>query len=302
MMKEVYSIDDLASRNILDAGCDKPARLAVIGRPIAHSASPRMHQAALDAYGIDCRYIRVEVMPGMVKRVFERMRALDFIGTNVTVPHKFDAMSACDLLDPLAKALGAVNTVHFSADGLCGYNTDGPGFVAAVENDFGVKLADLKVFIVGAGGGAGQAIATQCLLSGVKHLVLANRTLEKIVNLGERLKLLGDRVRIDLVGLEDPEIVDLCHDCDLIVNTSSVGLDRADPCVLPAPCLQKKHLVYDTIYKPDVTPLTALAKTIGCRTSNGSSMLLRQGVLAFQHWFPETDPLDLMQNALSRSS
>ena len=298
-MKEVYTVDDLASRELLDAGCDKPARLAVIGCPIAHSASPRMHQAALDAYGIDCRYIRLEVPAGMVAQSFARMRALDFIGANVTVPHKFDALACCDVLDPLAQALGAVNTVRFNDNETTGFNTDGPGFVAAVENDFGVKLADLKVLIVGAGGGAGQAIATQCVLSGVRHLVLANRTVEKIAVLGERLRSLVDGTHIDLVGLGDARLVELSHECDLIVNTSSLGLQPADPCILPESCLQARHLVYDTIYKPAVTPLMALATAKGCRTSNGLSMLLRQGAMAFQHWFPNTDPLGSMEKALS---
>ena len=298
-MKEVYTVDDLASRELLDAGCDKPARLAVIGCPIAHSASPRMHQAALDAYGIDCRYIRLEVPAGMVAQSFARMRALDFIGANVTVPHKFDALACCDVLDPLAQALGAVNTVRFNDNETTGFNTDGPGFVAAVENDFGVKLADLKVLIVGAGGGAGQAIATQCVLSGVRHLVLANRTVEKIAVLGDRLRSLVDGTHIDLVGLGDARLVELSHECDLIVNTSSLGLQPADPCILPESCLQARHLVYDTIYKPAVTPLMALATAKGCRTSNGLSMLLRQGAMAFQHWFPNTDPLGSMEKALS---
>ena len=301
-MKEVYTIDDLASRDILDAGCQKPARLAVIGCPIAHSASPRMHQAALDAYGIDCRYIRLEVPVGRVAEAFARMRALDFIGSNVTVPHKFDAMAACDVIDPLAASLGAVNTVRFDVSGLTGYNTDGPGFVAAVEHDFSVRLADLKVLIVGAGGGAGQAIATQCVLSGVRQVVLVNRSVDKIVALQTKLQAINDNAKIEIVGLDDPRLVDLSHQCDLIVNTSSVGLNPADPCVLPTSCLMKHHLVYDTIYKPAVTPLTALANSIGCRTSNGFTMLLRQGALSFQLWFPDTDPLVIMKEALSRQS
>ena len=301
-MKEVYTIDDLASRDILDAGCQKPARLAVIGWPIAHSASPRMHQAALDAYGIDCRYIRLEVPVGRVAEAFARTRALDFIGSNVTVPHKFDAMAACDVIDPLAASLGAVNTVRFDVSGMIGFNTDGPGFVAAVEHDFSVRLADLKVLIVGAGGGAGQAIATQCVLSGVRQVVLANRSVDKIVALQTKLQAINGGVKIEIVGLDDPRLVDLSHQCDLIVNTSSVGLNPADPCVLPTSCLMKHHLVYDTIYKPAVTPLTALANSIGCRTSNGFTMLLRQGALSFQLWFPDTDPLVIMKEALSRQS
>ena len=297
-MKEVYTIDDLSSRDILDAGCDKPARLAVIGWPIAHSASPRMHQAALDACGINCRYIRIEVPLGQVAETFSRMCSLDFIGANVTVPHKFDAMSACDDIDPLAQALGAVNTVRFDAQGLTGYNTDGPGFVAAVEHDFSVRLEDLKVLIVGAGGGAGQALATQCVMSGVRHLVLVNRSVDKIVALQGKLHAIDPNVKIDIVGLDDPLLKHLSDQCDLIVTTSSVGLKPEDSCVLPVACLMKHHLVYDTIYKPAVTPLIAEAKSIGCRTSNGLSMLLNQGALSFQHWFPGTEPLSVMKEAL----
>lgn len=301
-MKEVYTIEDFSSRDSLDAGCEKPARLAVIGWPIAHSASPRMHQAALDAYGVDCRYIRVEVPPGQVAETFERMRSLDFLGANVTVPHKFDAMAACDDIDSHAETLGAVNTVRFDAQGVTGYNTDGPGFVAAVEHDFSVRLADLKVLIVGAGGGAGQAIAAQCVMSGVRHLVLVNRSVDKIALLQSKLQAIAEDAMIDVVGLDDSRLVELSHQCDLIVNTSSVGLKPADPCVLPTTCLMSHHLVYDTIYKPAVTPLTALAKNIGCRTSNGLSMLLRQGALSFQHWFPNTKPLPVMEEALMRQS
>ncbi|MFZ9941139.1 MAG: shikimate dehydrogenase [Luteolibacter sp.] len=301
-MKEVYTLDDLSSSDLLDDGCTKPARLAVIGWPIAHSASPMMHQAALDAYGIDCRYIRVEVPMGSVSEAFQRMRSLGFIGVNVTVPHKFDALALCDVKDPLAEALGAVNTVKFDAKGLMGFNTDGPGFVSAIERDFSVRLADLKVLIVGAGGGAGQAIATQCILSGVRHLVLVNRSVDKIAALQAKLQLFARDAKIIVSGLNDPHLSELSQQCDFIVNTSSVGLKSDDPCVLPATCLMKNHMVYDTIYKPAVTPLISQARSLGCRTSNGLSMLLGQGALAFQHWFPETDPLPLMRQALMEPS
>jgi shikimate dehydrogenase len=301
-MKAVYTLDDLSSRDLLDDVCAKPALMAVIGWPIAHSASPMMHQAALDAYGIDCRYIRVEVPVGRVSEALQRMRSLGFIGVNVTVPHKFDALALCDVKDPLAEALGAVNTVKFDAKGLMGFNTDGPGFVSAIEHDFSVRLADLKVLIVGAGGGAGQAIATQCILSGVRHLVLVNRSVDKIAALQAKLQSFASDAKIIVSGLNDPHLSELSQQCDLIVNTSSVGLKSDDPCVLPATCLMKNHMVYDTIYKPSVTPLISQARSLGCRTSNGLSMLLGQGALAFQHWFPETDPLPLMRQALMELS
>ena len=297
-MKPVYTLDDLTSREALDSGAGKPARLAVLGWPIAHSASPRMHQPALDANGIDARYIRLEVEPGKIPEAFARMKALGFIGCNVTVPHKLDAMAACDEVHPDARALGAVNTVRFDADATRGFNTDGPGFARAIEDDFKVPLDSLKVAIAGAGGGAGQAIATQCVLLGVAKLVLVNRTVEKLGPLVERLRELGSATELIPLSFDDASLAGHCLDCDLIVNTSSVGLKPGDPSILPADCLKPEHLVYDTIYQPPVTPLLALAQGKGCRTSNGLTMLLHQGALAFQHCIPQTDPLGVMRAAL----
>jgi shikimate dehydrogenase len=297
-MKPVYTLEDLASRQTLDAGAGKPARLAVLGWPIAHSASPRMHQPALDANGIDARYIRLEVEPGQITAAFSRMRALGFIGCNVTVPHKLDAMANCTEIHPDAVAIGAVNTVRFDADATRGFNTDGPGFERAIVDDFGLPLASLKVAIVGAGGGAGQAISTQCVLLGVERLVLINRSVNKLAPLAERLAQLGSRAEVITLALDADLLAEHCLGCDLIVNTSSVGLKPGDPSILPATCLKPEHRVYDTIYQPPVTPLLALAEDCGCRTANGLSMLIHQGALAFQHWFPQTDPLAVMRAAL----
>ena len=297
-MNRVYTLADLASRDLLDAGCEKPARLAVIGHPVAHSASPQMHQPALDAAGIDARYIRLEIDPGQVPEAFARMRALGFIGCNVTVPHKLDAMAACDEVHPDARLLGAVNTIRFDGKKILGFNTDGPGFARAIEDDFQVKFESLRVAIVGAGGGAGGAIATQACLSGVRKLVLVNRTVEKLGPLAERLMGICPESEIVALSFEDSALADQCLSCELIVNTSSVGLKPGDTSILPASCIRREHLVYDTIYKPAVTPLLSMADAAGCRTANGLSMLIHQGALAFQHWFPGTDPLPVMKRAI----
>ncbi len=296
-MKAVYTFEDLSSRELLDAGADKPARLAVIGHPVAHSASPRMHQPALDAAGIGARYIRLDIEQGQVGEAFSRMRALGFIGCNVTVPHKLEAMENCEV-HPNAAALGAVNTIRFDDDGTRGFNTDGPGFARAIEDDFGVPFASLKVAVVGAGGGAGQAIAAQGCLLGVAKLVVVNRTVEKLGPLVERLRLISPATEIIALSFEDPGLAERYLGCDLIVNTSSVGLKPGDPSILPAACLKTEHLVYDTIYKPAVTPLLAVANAAGCRTANGLSMLIHQGALAFQIWFPGSEPLGVMKRAI----
>lgn len=296
-MKQVYHLADLKSRDLLDTGHDMPARLAVIGHPVAHSASPQMHQPALDAAGINARYIRLDIEPGQVGLVFERMRSLGFIGCNVTVPHKIEAMKHCEV-DPNAIALGAVNTIRFDADTNRGFNTDGPGFALAIQDDFQLPFKSFTIAIIGAGGGAGHAIATQACLSGVKKLVLVNRTLKKINPIVHRLRLMTHDTEIIELSLDDPELAVQCLSCDLIVNTSSLGLKPQDPSILLAECFKQAHRVYDTIYQPPITPFLTIANEIGCQTANGFSMLIHQGALAFQHWFPGTDPLPVMKRAL----
>jgi len=294
----LYSPDDLTSRERLDAGHDKPARLAVIGHPVAHSLSPRMHQPALDEAGIDARYIKVEVEPGQVAEAFARMRALGFIGCNVTVPHKFEALAACDEVDSGAAEMGVVNTVRFDADATRGFNTDGYGFEEAVRETLGVALHGAKVLIAGAGGGAGGAIAVHCARQGVKRLVLANRSVDKIEELAERIRSHHGEVEILTAALDDPRVKVWASQADLIVNTSSLGLKESDPSPLQAECFTAHHAAYDTIYRPG-TAFQQTAAAAGARVGTGREMLLHQGVKAFQIWFPGSDPVAAMRRGLA---
>ena len=297
-MKPVHTIDDLSSREILDAGAEKPALLAVIGHPVAHSLSPRMHQAALDQAAIHARYIRLDVEPGQVGEALRRMRELGFIGCNVTVPHKLEVMGHCEVA-PRARLLGAVNTIHFLENATLGSNTDGQGFANAILEHFGRPVSALRIAIIGAGGGAGRAIATHCALAGSPKLVLLNRTASKLEELVARIRRESPASEIIPLAFDSPELAEQCLACDLIVNASSVGLKPGDPSPLPAACLKPQHRVYDTIYQPSPTPLLANAQALGCQTADGLSMLIHQGALAFQTWFPGTTPLEAMRAALA---
>lgn len=297
-MAAFYTVDDLESRGRLDAGHDLPARLAVIGKPVGHSASPVMHQAALAAAGLAMRYVRIEVEPGQVAEAVERMRVLGFVGCNVTVPHKLEVMAACGVLSDGARALGAVNTVWFDGAVTRGFNTDGPGFVRAVESAFGSGLRGRRVAIVGACGGAGRALAAQCVLEGVAQLVLVNRTVGKLDALTAHLTALGPAVELLAMALDDPRLIESIRSCELVVNASSVGLKEGDPAVLPEACLRAGQWAYDCIYQPPQTPWLRLAAAAGCQCANGRGMLLHQGALAFQTWFPGSDPLTVMDAAL----
>lgn len=298
MSGTLYTLDDLSSRERLDAGHSKPARLAVIGYPVAHSLSPRMHQPALDEAGIDARYIKLEVEPGQVAQAFARMQELGFIGCNVTVPHKFEALAACDEVDSGARQMGAVNTIVFRDDTMTGYNTDGYGFEEAVRETLGLTLTGNSVLIVGAGGGAGGAIANHCAARGVARLILVNRSLDKIEELASRLHRYHGEVEIITSGLDEARLPKLAAAAELIVNTSSLGLKAEDPSPLPAECFHASHAVYDTVYRPG-TAFQEAARAAGARVGTGQAMLLHQGVRAFQHWFPGSHPVTAMRRGLA---
>lgn len=280
--------------NLHDA---RDAKLAVIGQPIAHSLSPRMHQPALDEAGIHARYIALEVEPGQVATAFEKMRALGFIGCNVTVPHKFDALDACDEIDDTARELGAVNTVRFDPDATRGTNTDGYGFEQAVKESLGIELPGQSVLIVGAGGGAGSALAAHCARRGVKRLILANRTEAKAEALVHRLREQHPKIDLAAIGTDNDALLSsLVAGCNLLVNATSLGLRDDDPAPLPPGSLHENHAVFDTIYKP--TALLAAAAKAGARAAGGKLMLLHQGIAAFRYWFPETTPEPAMRRGL----
>lgn len=307
-MKEVYTLADLDNAALLNPAGEKPARLAVIGHPVAHSQSPQLHQPALDALEKDARYIRLDLAEGQLPAAFGKMRELGFIGTNVTVPHKFEALSCCSTLDPAAESIGATNTILFSENGeTLGFNTDGPGFVRAIREDFSVDVRDLRIMIVGAGGGAGQALATQCAREGCEQLFLVNRSVGKLEGLVERLqpffasdRLEGPGDRLQKCALDSPDLAEFAGHCDLIVQTTSLGLKATDPAPIPSGAIQPHHLVYDTIYQPSRTALLRSAEAKGARVANGLSLLLHQGALAFEYWFPGSDPRPHMR-AFSRA-
>ncbi|MBC7979184.1 MAG: hypothetical protein H7Y36_01315 [Armatimonadetes bacterium] len=172
----------------------------------------------------------------------------------------------------------------------------------AIDEAFELKLSDTHSLILGAGGGAGQAIATQCALQKPAKLTLVNRSLDKIIALASRLQIISSDTKIFTLTFDDPNLIEYCHAADLLVQTTSLGLQKNDPPVIPASHLLATHRVYDTIYQPAETPFLMSARLVGCRTENGLSLLLHQGVIAFQHWFPGTDPIDHMRATLKSSA
>lgn len=190
-MSEVFTLADLQSWRTHPPAWENGQRpvLAVFGDPVAHSLSPQMMTPALEAIGQPGRYIRVQVTEDEFEEALRLLPNLGFLGTNVTIPHKFKALQSVDEVDSLAQKLGAVNTVLVDEDQrLLGFNSDGPGFLRSLREAFQIDASDLQIMVLGAGGGAGRAVAIQCALERCERLVLVNRTPEKAAALAEELK------------------------------------------------------------------------------------------------------------------
>lgn len=297
---EFYTLEDL--RRWAESGSDlnPPARVAVIGDPIAHSRSPQMHQPALRVRGLDMQYVRVHVPAGQVKEALKWFAANQFVGVNCTIPHKFEALQAMDEVDDLAAKLGAVNTVAIREGRFIGYNSDGPGFVNSLEEAFEVSLKGLRVLILGAGGGAGQAVALQSVLEGAASVWMANRSVGKLDGLRDRCEQLGGGTELRSLGLD--EVNEALAEVDLVVNATPMGMKEGDIPVFDFGRLHTRHLVYDMVYRAKgTTPLVEAAKSIGAKTCDGLALLLHQGAISFEHWFGGKAPMDEMRTGLAEA-
>jgi len=292
-----FSFSDLDSFPTLSP----PAKLAVIGDPIAHSKSPQMHNPALRHCGLDAQYVRVQVPVGSVGEALRKFAKAGFIGINVTIPHKFEALDTVDEVDPLARTLGAVNTVHVKDGRLLGYNSDGPGFLRSVKEAFKAEVKDLRVLILGAGGGAGRAVAVQCALEHCQALTLVNRTASKASGLA--IELQGSGVPARSVAWDAETLAQVLPEVDLIVNGTSLGMKPEDAPLLPAGSLLSRHLVFDMVYRAggQLTQLGTLARQAGASYVDGVTLLLHQGAISFEHWFDRPAPLDVMRAGLQEA-
>ena len=284
---------------------------AVYGSPIAHSASPAMHNAAFAALGLDWRYLAFEVDPKNLRAAIAGAKAMNFAGLNLTVPHKLLAMEMVDDLDDSAKTWGAVNTVWFgippsgshatggeTPDKICavGFNTDADAITQSLREDLQIILPGAKVLLLGAGG-AGRTAALKLASENIAELFLVNRTQSKAEAIATEIKKHFPSLKI-AAGYPGPKT-----NVDLLLNATSLGLKSQD-----APPLDEKQFslkqaraVYDMIYRPAETKLLAAAKAAGCRTANGLGMLLHQGARAFEIWTGKTAPRDVMRRALEQN-
>lgn len=256
----------------------------IIGDPVKHSLSPVMHNAAFAELGVDATYELMPLKETELEGFLEYLTDPDcpVFGFNVTVPYKETVIPYLDSLSPFAEKVGAVNTVVISPERkLVGFNTDGPGFMAhLVELQF--STADKRIAILGAGGSTRAIVTTLCLIPDKPHSIrIYNRTPQRLEALLEDLKTRMDVSIVESVmSIDDLDV----RNADLLINTTSIGLNKHDPSLIEEDVLHPGMMAYDLIYNPSETALLKMAKNQGAMTSNGLGMLFYQGVLSLQHW------------------
>ena len=257
-------------------------RAFVIGHPIAHSRSPLIHSHWLAQYGISGSYKAIDVPPGDLPAFFERLRSGEFVGGNVTVPHKEMAFELCDIRDIETAHIGAFNTLvaRPGADGIeiFGTNTDHYGFLANLdERAPGWSDGLNKAIILGAGGAA-RGVASALVARGIPRVIVLNRTPDKAKRLAEEIP-----GQLEGRGMDAWEL--LAPTTRFVVNTTTLGMHGTRFDDLRLDLLPRDALVTDIVYTPLETPLLAEAKALGLKTVGGLGMLLHQAVPGFEAWF-----------------
>jgi shikimate dehydrogenase len=259
-----------------------PLLAGVVGRPIGHSRSPRLHRHWLARHGLSGDYVALEVAPEDLGQVLRALPLMGFRGVNVTIPHKEAALALADEATDLAHAVGAANTLTFRDGRIHADNTDVEGFVEALRGGApGWDPARGPATVLGAGGAA-RAVVAGLLAAGVPRLLLANRSRERAEALARDLDVLAEgRIEVrDWV-----EAGNLVEEAATLVNATSLGLRGGPALRVPLDGLHAGQVVADIVYDPLETPLLAAARAAGARAVDGLGMLLHQAVPAFERWF-----------------
>ena len=280
-------------------------QIILIGDPVAHSRSPTMQNAALAHMGLAAHYSAVQTSLAELPARVAALHGPEYLGANVTLPHKAAVLALLDELEPEAARIGAVNTIYKRARRLIGANTDAPALIDDLQAA-GYDPAGRPAVLLGASGAA-RAAAFALAGAGVSQLVIANRSLARAEELLADLLLgitdengltVGGELPPTLVamGLADPELADYLADCALLINATALGWE-GDATPLPDPPIGAGCLVYDMIYRP--TRLLHDSAARGARVMDGRGMLARQGALALERWAERPAPLELMIAALN---
>jgi shikimate dehydrogenase len=273
----------------------------VIGDPIEHSLSPALHNWVLERLGLNYEYRAFHVPREKLARFFQDVRAGQIGGLNVTIPHKEAVIALLDGIEPEAARLGAVNTIVRTNGAWRGFNTDGLGFLRAMSAN-GIRLRGARVVLLGAGGSA-KAVAFALAQSGIAHLVIYNRSVERAESLRRQLSIQMAFTAVHVHRLSDGDC--WCEDLSratLCVNSTPVGMyPKTDQSPLAVPeALHRELVVCDLVYNPIETTLMREARHRGVRAFNGLDMLIYQGLESLRLWLGERD-LALVKKRISVS-
>lgn len=271
--------------------------VGLIGWPVEHSMSPLMHNAAFAELGIEWAYVPLPVQPEQLPQALKGLAALNFVGVNVTVPHKQAVMRYMDELSNAAQITGAVNTIHIKEGRYYGYNTDAIGFLNALKES-GYDPKGLRVAVLGAGGAA-RAVVYALARAEAGSIVVFNRTAERAAFLIDDLADAFPDVSLSFELLHVERLARLNHQVELVVNTTSVGMyphvaESPWPGEVPIP---QGAIFYDLVYNPMETVFLQQAKAAGSKTIDGLGMLVHQGAFAFHKWTGHEAPIQAMREA-----
>jgi shikimate dehydrogenase len=272
-------------------------RVVLIGHPVAHSLSGAMQQAAFDELGIDARYELWDRTPMALGEAIIEIRSEDFLGANVTIPHKERVVPMVDRLTEEAGATGAVNTITRDGRRLVGHNTDVPGFKVALDRLVGKQKMPKQAVVLGAGGGA-RAVVYGLITEGFQRVIVFNRHLHRAEGLVKHFGRSAAHMELRAMPWHESIIEAEVAKTKVLVNATSIGL-AGDVSPVPAEVLHGELLVLDVIYAR--TRLLRDAAAVGAATADGELMLLHQGAAAFTLWTGQPAPLELMQGKLAEA-
>jgi shikimate dehydrogenase len=258
----------------------------VIGDPIAHSLSPRLHGHWLKRYGLQGHYVPLHITHDRLADALSMLPDLGFVGVNVTIPHKEYVLGLAHQVTDRAALIGAANTLTFMGNGqITADNTDGIGFIANLRQSLPGWTASSGPALVLGSGGAAKAIVSALISDGAPQVFVANRTRARADGLKEQF---GARVQ----PRDWTQIPDLLQDAALVVNTTSLGMEGKAPLNLSLDRVSQNTVVTDIVYAPLETDLLRAAREAGCETVDGLGMLLHQAVPGFERWFGYTPQVD----------
>jgi len=274
-------------------------RVVLIGHPVAHSFSGGMQQAAFDALEIDARYELWDRRPLDLVDAIAELRGDDFLGANITIPHKEHVVPLVDKLTEEAQAIGAVNVIARDGKKLIGHNTDVAGFKSALDKIVGRQKMPRHAIVLGAGGAA-RAVTYALITEGFQRVVVFNRHLHRAEGMVRHFGKSAAHMDLRAMPWHESVLEAELAKTKLLVNATSIGLVPTET-PIPAELLPSDLLVMDMVYNPPQSQLLRDAAAARCTTMNGEHMLLHQGARSFELWTGKAAPLDIMQAELDRA-